>query len=260
MRTVIPRQRRFASLIGHLAGATLLLSPLALVCAPAIHAEQHAQEPAQDHAREPAAAGANRATAGQRQTTLRASRQAKPVAAPVVSAAPAPPKPPDWPANDAPTKASVVWDSHGLSIDAKNSSLRQILDDVAAATGAKVQGIGTDERIFGVYGPGQPRDVLSQLLNGSDYNVLMIGGQGAEPPQEIVLSVRSKGGMPQPTGSTQTASNAEEEPEAEEPPPQQPVRINPGFTPPDGVRTPQQIMREMMQRQQQMRQQVNPPQ
>ena len=60
----------------------------------------------------------------------------------------------------------MVWDSQGLKIDASNSSLAQILKDVATATGARWQGLEQDQRIFGSYGPGPARDVLTQLLDG----------------------------------------------------------------------------------------------
>src|ERR1700758_760018 len=78
---------------------------------------------------------------------------------PVPDPAPAPPAPdpPKWPLNDAPSPAAVKWDSHGLQVDAPNSSLRQILDEVASTTGAKVEGLGPDERVFGEYGPGPAR-------------------------------------------------------------------------------------------------------
>ncbi len=98
------------------------------------------------------------------------------------------PEPPHWPANEKPDNASVTWDSHGLLITAQNSSLKQILDDVSAATGAKVEGLGADQRIFGVYGPGKAREVVSQLLDGTGYNVLMIGDQGEGTPRQIVLT------------------------------------------------------------------------
>jgi len=85
----------------------------------------------------------------------------------------------------------VVWDSHGLLIVASNSSLAQILKQVSAETGVKVAGMGADERVFGTYGPGPARDVLSRLLDGSAYNVLMIGDQGQGAPLRIVLSPSS---------------------------------------------------------------------
>ena len=86
--------------------------------------------------------------------------------APVQEEAPAPvvPEPPKWPLNDPPAPAAVRWDSQGLQIQATNSSLRQILDEVATTTGAKVEGLQGDERVFGDYGPGPARDVISQIL------------------------------------------------------------------------------------------------
>jgi hypothetical protein len=151
----------------------------------------------------------------------------------------------------------VVWDSQGLRIDAANSSLQQILKDVSTATGAKVDGLTTDERVFGAYGPGQTRDVLSQLLQGSGYNVIMIGDQGQGTPRQILLSPRqaasSQGApRPAPTNSNDDENDVEEQPIAPEPiAPARPI-FPPGATP----RTPQQTMQEMQQRQQEMRQQM----
>jgi hypothetical protein len=175
---------------------------------------------------------------------------------------------PDWPANDSPVAASVVWDSQGLRIDAKNSSLMQILKDFSTASGAKVDGLATDERIFGSYGPGQARDVLSQLLQGSGYNVLMIGDQGQGAPRQIVLSSRTTGSA-QPAAVNTSASD-EEDTETEEPQPAPPVAappFRPGFQPGGPMRAPQQMtIQEQQARQQQMQQQLqqaqqpgNPP-
>jgi hypothetical protein len=170
------------------------------------------------------------------------------------------PKPPDWPANDRPADASVVWDSHGLRIDAANSSLQQILKDVATVTGAKVEGFSSDERVFGAYGPGKARDVLSQLLEGSGYNMLMMGDQGQGAPRQIVLSVRHSGAAQPAAGNDQANSNdedvdADEQPQQPTPPP---APMRQGFGPGAAPRSPQQIMQEMQQRQQQMQQRSNP--
>lgn len=172
-----------------------------------------------------------------------------------------PPELPKWPVNDAAGPASVVLDSRGLRIDASNSSLQAILKEVSTETGVKVEGLSGDERIYGVYGPGRPRDVLTQLLNGSAYNVLMIGDQGQGSPRELVLTARQTGPA-QPTArqnANPDEDDAEEPPAVVEPPaqpnPQQPIRP-PGAPNGGPPRTPQQIMQEMQQRQQQ----VNPPQ
>ncbi len=166
----------------------------------------------------------------------------------------------------------MVWNSHGLRIDAANSSLQQILKDVSTATGAKVSGLGADQRIFGTYGPGSARDVLSELLDGSGYNVLMIGEQGQGTPRQVVLSKQPTGPAPPPSTSNNSSQGSDEggsaDVEEPQPPPQQPQNMPPGFGPGAQPRTPQQILQEMQQRQQQIeqmqqqqqQQRTNPPQ
>jgi hypothetical protein len=162
-----------------------------------------------------------------------------------VPVAPSAPELPRWPINEKPVQAFVLWDSHGLRITAQNSSLQQILQDVAAATGAKVEGMGADERVFGVYGPGQVRDVLSQLLEGSGYNVLLVGDQGQGTPRQIVLSTRSTGPAPAAIKSAQATARKEDGDADDEP---SSPDVNPGA---DGLpRTPQQLMQEIQQRRQ----------
>lgn len=210
-------------------------------------------------------------------------------AAPAAAQSPAEPTNPDWPVNAPAAKAKVEWNSRGLYIAADNSSLKQILEDVAAATGVKLDGLGEDERVFGAYGPGAAREVLSKLLDGTEYNVLMSGDQGQGTPREIVLSRRSassgvaSSGRSSPIGSqgpggfaAQNAASlaaqnaAEEEAVPEEPQPveqpqaepqpaaqpsqqqQTPARTGFGAGSP---RTPQQIIQEMQERQQQLQQQ-----
>jgi hypothetical protein len=173
------------------------------------------------------------------------------VATPAVAPAP---EVPAWPANEKPVPASVTWDSHGLRVEAANSSLAQILEDVSTATGTKVEGFDADQRIFGVYGPGSAREVLSQLLQGSGYNVLLVGDQGQGTPREIVLSVRRAGSTVQ-TANTAPANASDEDVDTEEQPQPQPGR--PGIAPGGPARTPQQ-MQEMQQRQQQGQQPGQP--
>ena len=49
--------------------------------------------------------------------------------------------------------------------------------------------MNSDERVFGAYGlRSQARDVLAQLLQGSGYNVIMIGDQGQGTPRQLLLS------------------------------------------------------------------------
>jgi hypothetical protein len=158
---------------------------------------------------------------------------------------PAAPEVPKWPANEKPTPASVTWDSQGLRIDAANSSLSQILADVSTVTGTKVEGFDADQRVFGVYGPGPARDVLSQLLQGTGYNIVLIGDQGQGTPRQIVLSSRHPGTSTPAAVKTTSASDEDTETEEQPQPSQPPIR--PGGVPGRQPRTPQQIEQQMQQ-------------
>jgi hypothetical protein len=156
--------------------------------------------------------------------------------------------------NQTPNQARVIWDSRGLEIDASNSSLNQILRQVAADTGTKLEGLRQDQQVFGSYGPGSEREVLWKLLDGSGYNVLMIGGRDTDVPLEIVLSAR----LP---SSPHTVANNQSRSEQPEPPPnslaeaQRPQEAQNPF----GIGTtqsdPQLLMQEILQRQQKIDQQ-----
>jgi hypothetical protein len=180
--------------------------------------------------------------------------------APMATQSPIPEQPkPDWPVNNKPEAAKVTWDTHGLAIEANNSSLEAILKDVATATGAKVEGKVGDERVFGSFGPGPARDVISQLLDGTTYNVMLVGDQGEGTPRQIFLSNRPSG--PAPLNSAQNNNN-DDSPEYE---PQQqmpgvPIVHNgfpaPGMPPEQNQQQMEERRAEMEQRQEQMRQQL----
>ena len=72
-------------------------------------------------------------------------------------------------------EAQVVFAGDTLSIRADNSSLSAILHQVAGKSGMQIDGLSGDERVFGTFGPGAPRDVLADLLNGTAYNVVLLG-------------------------------------------------------------------------------------
>jgi hypothetical protein len=205
----------------------------------------------------------------------KAAKPAKLAVEPVPPEAVEPPAP-NWPANAAAVPATVGWNGRQLQIAAENSSLSQILHDISTATGVKVEGLGNDQRIFGSYGPADPRDVLAKLLDGSGYNVLMIGDQGSGTPREIVLTAQQRpaghGAPGQAGGDAQTTPGGDdEEPEQPEPPEQQQIMApRPQFNgvpqPPQGApgqpRNPQQLIQELQQRQQQLlqqQQQQGPP-
>jgi cell division protein FtsB len=239
----------------------LALSVLVLLVVPAIlggknlPAQTHVPQATKPAQQQEAAAQPRRRSATHAPA---ASTQRQPAPEAIAAQPPAPPAPIS-PANQPPNQAKVSWDSRGLEIEASNSSLDQILHQVAAATGAKLEGLTQDQRVFGSYGPGPECDVLSKLLDGSGYNVLMIGSRGTGAPLEIVLSARSPA-SPQMAANNQNRSiskddeaSAQLKPEPPrdyppEPPHPQPTQ-NPfanGEPPPD----PLQFMQEILQRQQ----------
>ncbi len=85
-----------------------------------------------------------------------------------------------------------------LTVKADNSSLAQILHQVSNKTGMHLDGLGGDERVFGSFGPAAPREVLTSLLNGTSYNVMMVGDLPNGAPRELLLTRRAGGGTATP--------------------------------------------------------------
>jgi hypothetical protein len=180
-----------------------------------------------------------------------------------------------------PKLASVKLEGGQLLVKADNASLTQILQSVATDSGMKIDGLGADQRIFGTYGPGNPHEVLQSLLDGSGYNVMMVGSGSNGAPRELVLSPRSAS---TPDTNQQQAAPPQQQPadddddssdqDVDTSPGVQPTPIQrPGFnrpinvpppngepqgapTPDQAPRTPQQMLEQLQQiRQQQMIQQ-----
>ncbi|WP_446743297.1 hypothetical protein [Silvibacterium acidisoli] len=165
---------------------------------------------------------------------------------------------------DQPAQPATISLSNGtLTIHADNSSLTAILQQVSTTSGMHIEGLSRDQRIFGVYGPGDPHAVISSLLNGSGYNIVMLGQTADGAPRQLTLTPRNAapaGAASRPMNSA--AANADEDagdedtqPQQPEPAPEQPQPASERPTP-NSVRTPQQMMQELQQmRQQQMQQQ-----
>jgi hypothetical protein len=178
---------------------------------------------------------------------------AAPAAQPAAAPQPAPPQSTEvapsllqQPARD----AQIVFADGNLSIHADNSSLAAILHQVASNSGMKIEGLGGDERVFGNFGPGAPRDVLADLLVGTAYNQVLLGDLNGAP-RELILSPATRGGAPAPSPAPQANANVDDgnnEPEAVEAPPPSPEPPA-GSTqqPPPGVRTPQQLFEQLQQ-------------
>ena len=163
--------------------------------------------------------------------------------------------------------AQIVFANSNLSIRADNASLSAILRQVAARSGMKIDGLASDERVFGSFGPGAPRDVLADLLNGTAYNLVLVGDLSNGAPRELILTPASRAGgvapTPAPTVTSDDTANDQEPVDVPPPPPPPdvpPPGTAPGTTPPPtpGVRTPQQLF-EQLQRMRQNQQSQQPP-
>ncbi len=163
-------------------------------------------------------------------------------------------------------EAQIVFAGDTLSIHADNSSLAAILRQFAAKSGMQVEGLGGDERVFGTFGPGTPRDVLADLLNGTAYNLVLVGDLSNGAPRQLILTPTGRsggGGAAAPVADApdlnpdEAVSNDQES--ADAPPPDVPPPSPPGAAPGNGVRTPQQLF-EQLQRMRQAQQNSQPTQ
>ena len=213
--------------------------------------------------------------------------QVQPESAP--APAPPPPSPPPTPEQGPASPPEVSFQGGQLTIVARNSTLGDVLTAVKKKTGAAVDMPAvSSERVVGRFGPGAPRDVMAQLLNGSHYDYVLLGSP-ADPGalKKVVLMARVNGpqapssgqppqsNQPNPNPNLQAVpevendqnveeNNAEaspdiepqqEESQAEQPQPEQP---QPGQNGPV-VKTPEQLLRELQQQQQQQQEQNAPP-
>ena len=213
-----------------------------------------------------------------------------------VAEVPQPPPPPPTLEQSPPTPPQVTYRNGQLTIDAHNSTLAQVLHAVQSQTGASVEmpSGGASDRVVAQIGPGQPRDVLNTLLNGTKFNYVILGVTGDPGAvQKVILSVRQAG----PINTAQNNPTPQPEPEddtaSEQPPeypnenqvqrpipggfrrPMIPGQLRPPTAEPEqnsysgpggeaqnnGAKTPEQLMQElqeMQQQQQQYEQQLNP--
>jgi hypothetical protein len=171
---------------------------------------------------------------------------------------------------------SVDFQDQKLTIVAENSSLGDILRAVRNQTGASVDiPANANERVVGRFGPGPAREVLASLLEGVNFNYIVLGS--ATDPQAVARVILT----PKPSGPAPAASyNAatytpppppQPEPQAEEtnddnadaapPQPEEgtPPDANNGQPangqPPNGqpaIRTPEQLLQELQRQQQQL--------
>ena len=213
-----------------------------------------------------------------------------------VEETPAPPPPPPTLEQSPPTAPQVSLQNGQLTINASNSTLGQVLRAVQSRTGAAVEipPAAANERVVAQLGPGQPRDVLNSLLNGTRFNYVILGVNGDPGGVQRVILTPRQGGPSTPVNTAQNvpqpqqedeqvdegvpvADTGENEYQNPEPPPVTPGGIrrpmviqggqyDPGANNGGGEqqvspKTPEQLMQEMQQLQQQQQmyqQQLNP--
>lgn len=179
---------------------------------------------------------------------------AKPAAAAVTPAPVAPPAP--LPPAEQPANAATVDFKNGLlTVHAQNSSLIGILDQVKHQTGLVIDGLTHDQRMYGQYGPGNISTTLSALLDGSEYDFVIVGNESSRTPPRLILSPPGAVGAtatPQPPA---VVNNEDQPSDAEVPPPVTSEGDAPQAeddqggpsdpTAPPQAKTPQEIFNEM---------------
>ena len=166
-----------------------------------------------------------------------------------------------------------------LTVAAENSTLADILKAIETVTHASLEGTQPDaERVFGQFGPGAPRQVLSSILSGSHYDFILVGA--VDDPgsvERIMLSPHGtapvvRGGPNQvmarqnPTASQDEEDNdvagqseIQQQPPPPPPAPSEQVQSPSGQQQPQ-VKTPEQLLQELQRlRQQQQQQQQQAP-
>ena len=191
-----------------------------------------------------------------------ASASQQPSAPPAQAVVPASALPPSL--LDKPPQSPLIHLSDQLlTVTANNSSLSEILKDLASSSGMTVDGLDKDLRVFGVYGPGNPRDILTSLLDGGGYNFVMVGATSAGTPRAIVLTNRTNVAVSNSPSSPSSQQDQDDDqpltvtyPSEESPPVQQPP------VEPRQPRSPAEMLQELqrLRQQQQQQQQQQPPQ
>ena len=207
-----------------------------------------------------------------------------PAPAPVPQATPVPPAEP----------ASITYNNGTLTVKTQNSSLNQILREISRKTGMSITGGVSEERVFGTYGPAPAGEVLRQLLDGTKSNMLyqeatatapahltLTVRQGAVTPPNVFSAAADRSGnnedepviprsdavrpgpQPGPSGygqppqqpsGQQDGAQQPQQPPSDSSTPDSNTQQQQQQQTPNGVKTPEQLLQQLMQ----MRQQQTP--
>lgn len=188
-----------------------------------------------------------------------------------------------------PVAPTVTYHDGQLMILAPNCTLGDILRLVRKTTGAEMDiPAGATERVVTTLGPGPAQEVISDLLNGSHYNYVLLGSPANSKILTRVVLVPKNGSdnagpaiaqnvpnqpgvsPPQPQDQLQETGNADAmdaDSQPEETAPSDESQEQPSADAdqqnapePPGIKTPQQLLQEMQERQLQMQRQAAPGQ
>jgi hypothetical protein len=191
----------------------------------------------------------------------------------------------------APVPPQVSYQNSQLTIVAPNSTLGDVLRAVRKQTGAEIDIPSAPERVVTHLGPGPAREVVAELLNGSRFNYVLLGSPAddasltrvvlvaktgpdtASPPSGPSLAEQQQLGIvpnsaapvvpPQPeTGPDANDADTATEENTDENADQAAAEAEQPAAAPDqpGVKTPQEMLQEMQQRQLMLQQQQPPGQ
>jgi len=219
--------------------------------------------------------------------------------APAKQETPPQPPPPPTPEQQPPVAPQVRYQDGQLTVVAPNSLLGDVLRAISAQTGAQLDlpPAAATQRVVDSIGPGTPQQVVSELLDGSKFDYVIVGsasrpGQvdkifltqaGSAPPPATAAANPPRTAPPVPPpaeGEDNTPPEEETAPEPPEPPaaqgqqppesqeepaqPEQPQpmppqpQAQPEQPNPQQPKTPEQLLQELQRMQQQQQQQEKP--
>jgi len=125
-----------------------------------------------------------------------------------------------------------------LSVMSTKGSLADVLSEIRTQTGADIAipAGAEQEEVAASIGPGSPRDVVAQLLNGSRYNFIIVGADNdANKLERVILSPKGAGEIvvqdlpstPEPVPVAQMQPPERSVAEAPAPPPSPPPQEEP---------------------------------
>jgi len=159
---------------------------------------------------------------------------------------------------NAEVRAEVTLENGLLTVDAKNSKLSQIMGQIAVAGSMSLEGEVDNSRVYGVYGPGVPSAVITRLLEGAGYNLLMVGVGPEGAPRELVITRKTGGATPPSPAAVAVAAPENAEPTENDGEPLGPGAI--ANTPPPPPEDTDMRRKQMLNRLQQMQDQQSQPQ